>query len=119
VQDGSARNFARRLDEGIGSWTRVWAISSNAEWCQDVTREYLMYRRVGGRADHRNNHDNNEMSRYKETVRKAQNDSTGQLTQAKTCYGYILARANFTDDVITKELQRAATEYGDKEWWQL
>jgi hypothetical protein len=119
VQDGSARNFARRLDEGIGSWTRVWAISSNAEWCQDVTREYLMYRRVGGRADHRNNHDSNEMSRYKETVRKAQNDSTGQLTQAKTCYGYMLARANFTDDVITKELQRAATEYGDKEWWQL
>lgn len=119
VQDGSARNFARRLDEGIGSWTRVWAISSNIEWCQDVTCEYLMYKKNGGRADDRNDQAGDEMSRFKETVKEARNDSTGHLTQAKTCYGYILARANFTGDIITKELQRAASEYGDKEWWQL
>jgi len=119
VEDGSARNFFRRLDEGIGSWTRVWAIHTNPDWCQNVTQEYLRYQKDGGRADDHGDEEDDAMNSYKQTVKYAQHDSTGSLTQAKTCNGYILARANFTDDDVTLQLKRAATEYGSKEWWQL
>ena len=44
----------------------------------------------------------------------------GSHTQAKTVNGYILYRANLTDDNISKELQRAASDYGrQREWWEL
>jgi hypothetical protein len=117
VHDGSARNFCRRLDEGIGSWTRVWAIHPNEDWCQDVTQDYLKYKQEGGRVDDHN--DGSDMERYRKTVQAAQMDETGGLTQAKTCNGYIISRANFTDEDITKELKQATVEYGMKEWWQL
>lgn len=82
VHDGSARNFCRRLDEGIGSWTRVWAIHPNEDWCQDVTQDYLKYKQEGGRVDDHN--DGSDMERYRKTVQDAQMDETGGLTQAKT-----------------------------------
>lgn len=119
IEDGSARNFACRLDEGIGSWTRVWSIHPHVSWCQDVTQEYLKYKSDGGRADNRKDEKYDEMNRYKQIVQRAQNDETGELTQAKTCNGFILARAQFTYADVTRELQRAAEEYGKKEWWDL
>ena len=119
VQDGSARNFCRRLDEGIGSWTRVWAVHTNPEWCQDVTSEYLRYKKDGGRADDRDDESNAEMKRYKKAVRDAQYDKTGFTTQAQTCNGYIMTLANFADDKITEELKRAAKDYGTRKWWQV
>ena len=121
VQDGSARNFCCRLDEGIGSWTRVWTIHTNPEWCQDVTQEYLAYQRDGGRADDRDHYgeDCARMKQYEQKVQAAQKDLSGELTQAKTCNGYVLARANLSSEEITQELQRAARDYGSKEWWQI
>ena len=38
--DDSARNFAARLDEGIGSWTCVLAIHHESAHCEDVTDQY-------------------------------------------------------------------------------
>lgn len=118
VQDDSARNFCCRLDEGIGSWTRVWAIHPNPGWCEDVTRNYLTCQQEGGRAD--NHIDNVSMEKYVKIVEDAQKDMKGSLTQAKTVNGYILYRANLTDDNISVELQRAASDYGrQREWWEL
>lgn len=117
VQDNSARNFCCRLDEGIGSWTRVWAIHSNPDWCKDVTRNYLTIQRRGGRAD--NNIDDKTMERYEKIIKDAKVDKSGDLTQARTVNGYALYRANLSDDSITMELQRAARDYGSKEWWEL
>ena len=117
VEDNSARNFCCRLDEGIGSWTRVWAIHPNPKWCKDVTRDYLTIQRNGGRAD--NNIDDKTMERYEKIIRDARLDKSGELTQAKTVNGYILLRANLSHDSITKELQRAAIDFGTKEWWEL
>lgn len=117
VHDGSARNFCCRLDEGIGSWTRVWAIHSNPEWCQDVTREYLKCQQNEGRVDDHITNDN--MKRYEQIVQTAQKDSSGEFTQAKTVQGYLLERANMSDEDITVELRQAASDYGTKEWYQL
>ena len=59
------------------------------------------------------------MERYEKIVQTARNDASGKLTQAKTMNGHVLARAKLSDDDITRELQRAAQDYGTKEWWQL
>jgi len=117
IQDGSARNFCCRLDEGIRSWTHVWTIHSNVQWCQDVTRDYLACQKDGGRADDHIGDD--DLKRYIGLVRTAREDALGELTQAKTVKGYVLARAKLSGEDITSELQRAAQEYGTKEWWQL
>ena len=117
VQDDSARNFCCRLDEGIGSWTRVWAIHSNPEWCKDVTRDYLTIQQNGGRAD--NNVDYNRMKRYETIIKDARMDKSGNLTQAKTVNGYVLLRANLSHGSITEELQRAVRDFGTKKWWEL
>lgn len=117
VEDGSARNFMCRLDEGIGSWTGVWSIHPNPKLCQDVTKDYLECQSSGGRAD--DGLDKNTIERYKEMIHTARMDASGGLTQAKTVNGYLLARAKFDDDMITKVLQQAARDYGTQEWWQL
>lgn len=117
VEDGSARNFMCRLDEGIGSWTCVWSIHPNPKLCQDVTKDYLECQSSGGRAD--DGLDKNTIERYKEMIHTARMDASGGLTQAKTVNGYLLARAKFDDDMITKVLQQAARDYGTQEWWQL
>ena len=48
-------NFAARLDEGIGSWTRALAASPNPDFCRDVTNYYTchiwMRRRLRQRSD--------------------------------------------------------------------
>ncbi|KAL9178355.1 hypothetical protein ACHAXT_000002 [Thalassiosira profunda] len=122
VLDGSARNFCCRLDEGIGSWTRVLAIHPDPRLCEDVTRAYLSCRRNGGRADDRVSSDvdgNRVMRGYEERVQAAREDASGDLTQAKTANGHVLERARMTDEEITTELRRAAGDYGTTEWWQL
>ena len=123
VEDESARNFCCRLDEGIGSWTRVWAIHSNPEWCQDVTQDYLTCQENGGRADDRIRHDNDNsthaMERYAQLVQTARKDALGELTQAKTIHGHVLERANLSDEEITRELQQVTRDYGKQKWWEL
>ena len=118
VQDNSARNFCCRLDEGIGSWTGVWAIHPNPDWCEEVTQNYLTIQQKGGRAD--NNIDDKTMERYRQITKEARLDKSGDLTQAKTVNGYVLTRANLSHGSITVELQRAARDYfGTKKWWEL
>jgi hypothetical protein len=119
VSDGSARNFAVRLNEGIGAWTGVWAIHPDPELCGDVTNEYLSCQQQGGRSE--NTHATN-MGQYREVVEAARTDPTADATQAKTLNGFVLQRAKhyFTnDDIVTTELRRAAKEYGKREWWQV
>eukprot|EP00980_Cylindrotheca_fusiformis_P027358 scaffold20120_cov133-Cylindrotheca_fusiformis.AAC.4 len=119
VLDDSARNFAVRLDEGIGSWSRVLAVSPNPEWCGDVSAEYLSCHRsssADGRADdvHAPN-----MKRYRTMVETATADPSGSSMQAKTCNGYVLHRAGWTAESVTLEMKRAAGDYGNQTWWQV
>ena len=117
VRDGSARNFCRRLDEGIGSWTGVLAVHPYPELCRDVTGEYLGYRRDGGKAD---DGDDCDMERYRSTVREARLDATGGLTQAKTLLGYVLERAGLTREDVTALIRQAAVDHKrGKEWWRI
>jgi hypothetical protein len=118
VHDDNARNFAPRLDEGIGAWAAILAVSPDPAWCCDVTEEYLSCQQssVAGRAD--DSHAPN-MKRYRQVVRAARTDSSGTTTQAKTCNGYVLHRANWTPQDITKEMKRAAQDYGTCPWWQV
>ena len=117
VHDESCRNFAARLDEGIGAWTGVWTIHPNPKLCCDVTEEYLSCQQQGGRAE--DSHASN-MNKYREIVGKTRNDHTATSTQAKTLYGYVVQRANFpSSEEITSELQQAAKDYGMRRWWQL
>lgn len=126
VHDYSARNFAVRLDEGIGTWTGILGIHENPGFCEDLTCQYLSCRseagkEVGdnmpleGRADRCHI---NEMLRYSALVEVARKDKSGDKTQAKTVVGYLLRRAGMTSDQITKTLQRASIEYGTKGWWE-
>ena len=117
VRDGSARNFCRRLDEGIGSWTGVLAVHPDPELCSDVTGDYLNYRRDRGRAD---DGDDFDMERYRSTVREARLDSTGGLTQAKTVVGYVLERAGLSSEDVTALIRQAAADHRDgTEWWRI
>ncbi|CAB9527768.1 expressed unknown protein [Seminavis robusta] len=119
VEDDSARNFACRLDEGIGSWTRVLAIHPNPTLCQDVTNAYLSCQKDGGRAE--DQHDNN-MPRYRQTIQSAREDPTGAMTQSRTLHGFVLEKGQLlTDDnQVTSILQHAANDHahGNKDWWQ-
>jgi hypothetical protein len=122
VLDDNARNFAVRLDEGIGAWTGVFGIHPDPSFCQDLTSVYLQCstgaeeRGDCGRADPCHS---NEMSRYRKLVEKAQADRHGRKTQAKTVTGYLLHQAGMTSDDITRELQCAARDYGKKGWWEI
>lgn len=121
VHDDSARNFAVRLDEGIGTWTRVLAISRDPNFCCDVTDEYLSCFKTKcngtGRADAR--HAPN-MSRYRSQVLEANMDKDASMTQAKTLNGFVLQRANWAAEDVTRELKDAAKDYlsYSKAWWQ-
>lgn len=119
VHDENARNFAVRLDEGIGSFTGVLAISPNPNLCMDVTDEYLQCRKSvddRGRADQQHE---SQMTRYRDVVVKARKDSTGSITQAGTLNGYVIQRANLTSHDVTNEMRKAALEYGSRGWWQV
>lgn len=129
VVEGDARNFAVRLDEGIGSWTRVLVISCSEEkFCEDVSDAYLRCRDAGhttesgnerieeGRADacHASN-----MPRYVDLVEKARCDSSGQSTQNRTVNGYLLSLAGMSNQEITEILRVAHRDYSVKTWWDI
>lgn len=116
VQDDNARNFAVRLDEGIGSWTGVLAICPDPERCCDVTDEYLKCRNTDGtgRADDRFA---SEMDRYRQVVEHARMDASGDLTQARTVNGYALQRTGFSSSDITLAMRRAVLDYGTRKHW--
>ncbi len=125
VQDDSAKNFAVRLDEGIGAWTGILGIHPNPTLCQDLTSEYLQCRKTSangevfshsGRAEVVHSA---EMSRYSKIVKNARLDESGATTQAKTMVGHLLQQAGMTADDVTNELKRAALDYGKKGWWEV
>ena len=110
------RNFAARLDEGIGSWTGVLAVSPEPELCNDATNSYLTCQYKGGRADNRFMP---EMTRYRQRITETRGDDSGSLTQAGTVNGYAIQRAGLTSSEITSEMRRAAKEYGTRAWYQV
>lgn len=116
VLDGNARNFAARLDEGIGAWTFVLTLGSNPKLCGDASEEYLRCQAEGGRADDRLV---GEMQRWREVVHQSRLDSSGQTTQTRTLNGHVLHRAGFTAEHITRILQHAVSDHGHSEWWQM
>ena len=113
--DAPAANFAGRLDEGIGAWTRVIAVSADVEGTSDVTEEYLSCCSAGGRADERLDE---EMPRYRETVSAARADASGSATQAKTLNGHVLHRAGFGREEVTCILRQAVVDHGVVGWWE-
>jgi len=119
AHDGNERNFAVRLDEGIGAWTGVLAVSAtDPQMCDDVTNEYLAIEsKGGGRVDHEHA---NSMPRYRTVVAEACDDEKGQSTQASTLNGHVLHKADmFVDNNIRSTMQNAAKEYGKQSWWQV
>jgi hypothetical protein len=123
VRDDNARNFAVRLDEGIGSWTGVLAISPDPERCCDVTGEYLQCRSSNGSTDGTTGRADDrfllEMGRYRVQVKRARLDSSGNVTQAGTVYGYALQRSGFSSSDITSEMKKAVHDYGTgKQWYE-
>lgn len=70
-----------------------------------------------GRADAR--HAPN-MSRYRRQVLEANMDKDASMTQAKTLNGFVLQRANWAAEDVTRELKDAAKDYlsYSKAWWQ-
>ena len=113
--DAPAANFAGRLDEGIGAWTRVLAISADREQTADVTEDYLACCTVGGRADAALDKD---MLRYRKVVDAAREDASGASTQAKTVNGHVLLRAGFGSAEVTAILRRAVADHGVRGWWE-
>eukprot|EP00591_Stephanopyxis_turris_P008662 CAMPEP_0195521582 /NCGR_PEP_ID=MMETSP0794_2-20130614/18975_1 /TAXON_ID=515487 /ORGANISM="Stephanopyxis turris, Strain CCMP 815" /LENGTH=406 /DNA_ID=CAMNT_0040651163 /DNA_START=84 /DNA_END=1304 /DNA_ORIENTATION=+ len=114
--DPNARNFASRLDEGIGAWTHVLALSTNPLQCDDITDAYLACASEGGRMDTERA---SEISRWKARVEEVRMDNTGLLTQARTLNGYVLREAQFSSQKIASVLQRAVADYGIKPWWDI
>ncbi len=109
-------NFAARLDEGIGSWTRVLAISPNPDLCRDATSSFLSCQCDGGQA---NDNFIDDMNRYRDQVLKARKDSHGSLTQAGTVSGYAIQRAGLSGSQITLIMKRAAKDYGKRNWYDV
>lgn len=116
VHDGSARNFAVRLNEGIGAWTGILVVSAEPDLCGDVTDEYLSCQSEGGRADDEHAHG---MARWRSIVEASRKNSTGEQTQARTVKGYAIFRAHMTGEEVTAEMRRAATDHGTSSWWQV
>jgi hypothetical protein len=120
VRDESARNFAARLDEGIGSWTAVLAISPHPDLCEDATDDYLQCRLMGGRGVGRaDDRFSAEMGRYRDMVKQARTDPSGTRTQAGTVNGYALQRTGFVSSDVTATLRRAVHDYGVRAWYEL
>jgi predicted Zn-ribbon and HTH transcriptional regulator len=116
VHDDSTKNFAVRLDEGLGSWTGVLAIHPDPNLCEDVTEQYLSCQSQGGRAD---DHFAPEIYRYQETVANATKDASGSMTQAGTVVGYALRIARFNSTGITEVMRKAARDYGNYPWYHI
>eukprot|EP00587_Corethron_hystrix_P008492 CAMPEP_0113297636 /NCGR_PEP_ID=MMETSP0010_2-20120614/414_1 /TAXON_ID=216773 ORGANISM="Corethron hystrix, Strain 308" /NCGR_SAMPLE_ID=MMETSP0010_2 /ASSEMBLY_ACC=CAM_ASM_000155 /LENGTH=307 /DNA_ID=CAMNT_0000150555 /DNA_START=174 /DNA_END=1097 /DNA_ORIENTATION=+ /assembly_acc=CAM_ASM_000155 len=116
VHDDSARNFAARLEECIGAWTGVLAISPDHELCYDATDDYLLLKNEGGRADL---HHRKKMLEWKQKVKAARLDPTGQSTQAGTLNGFLLGQSAMSSEEITSELRHAVKNFASQEWWQV
>jgi len=110
------RNFAARLDEGIGCWTRVLAVSPNPQFCGDVTNNYLACECEGGLAS---DEIKQFMNRYRHQVTETRRDYSGMLTQAGTLNGYAIQRAGLSSSEITLIVRRAAKEYGSRDWHEM
>lgn len=111
VLDDDARNFAVRLDKGIGSWTGVLAIHPDAILCEDLTCDYLQTKTgdqsAGGRVDQCHAQ---QLPHYQSLVEEARKDPSGSRTQVKTVLGYILNRSRLTAGDVTNELRKMAGE---------
>jgi hypothetical protein len=118
----NARNFAARLDEGIGAWTRVLAVSCDPHSCGCVTEAYLRSAGDGGLVDAAHAA---RLREYRRMVLEARADSTGRSCQAGTLNGYVLASAGFSDDQVTAVMARAAAQHAAApsgepfSWWQI
>jgi len=114
--DPNCVNFARRLREGIGSWTRVLAIgtpvsgNSPADASEDATEAYIL----------RANGSDTDVAEWRLQIEKARNDSTGASTQSRTLCGYIIEQAGFDISKVTAELRLAQTDFDcGNDWWEL
>jgi len=129
VLDNSARNFASRLDEGIGAWTHVLTFGDKVDFCGEVTSEYLscasdsdlkggqdMEVRNNGRADP---HLILQMPHWRSLVLSAREDASGQSAQAKTVNGHVLYIAGFTDLQISSIIKQAVLDCGESKWWDV
>ncbi|CAE8677503.1 unnamed protein product, partial [Polarella glacialis] len=108
--DPNCLNFARRLHEGIGSWTRVLAIGTPGsgkdaadagEASEEVTEAY--FARAGGSPE--------ELRNWRATVDAARADASGASTQSRTLCGHVLQVARFDDLRITQELRSAQADF--------
>eukprot|EP00966_Prymnesium_polylepis_P252907 5846236-Prymnesium_polylepis.1 len=116
-RDAPARNFAGRLDEGIGAWTAVLAVSASPDGCACVTDEYLRCAGDdGGRTDAELAP---QMARYRQRVAEALADASGERCQARTLNGHVLERAGFSATHVTAVLRRAVRDHGRREWWEV
>ena len=77
--DAPARNFAARLDEGIGAWSGVLCIAPDPAHTCDATELYLRCEPAGRASAEVAG----EMARYAATVDAARADATGGATQAR------------------------------------
>jgi len=107
--DPDARNFAARLDEGIGAWTRVLGVSFDPRGCGCDTEEYLRCAAAGGRIDVAHAA---RLGEYRRLVHGARADPSGSSSQAGTLNGYVLAGAGFSDQQVTDVMARAAAQHG-------
>lgn len=106
--DPNCVNFARRLHEGIGSWTRVLAIgtpasggASSADTTEDATETYLEL--AGGRAE--------EVAAWHAQISAARADASGASTQSRTLVGHVLEVAGIDGAAATAELRQAQRDF--------
>lgn len=117
VDDDSARNFACRLDEGIGAWTGVLALHPDPKLCEDVTDMYLRSQLDGGRAD---NEHSERLDDYRSRIMTARSDESFTKTQTGTGAGYLIRQAQLSSEEVTDILRQAANDYMlEKNWWDL
>lgn len=117
VEDDSARNFACRLDEGIGVWTGVLALHPDPALCEDATDLYLRSQQDGGRTD---NEHSEKLADYRSRVNHARSDSSFAKTQAGTGAGYIIHRVQLSSNEVTDTIKQAARDFKrEKKWWDL
>ena len=97
------RNFVVRLDEGIGYFTRIFAICTNPISSGDVSDLYFNFRldEKFGR----------NINRYQQMMEEARNDESGLKTQSHTVNGYAIDRSKLTTAEITKEIQNSVEDY--------
>ncbi|CAE7276336.1 sec61a, partial [Symbiodinium pilosum] len=95
-------DFARRLNEGIGSWTRVLAVGTPGSGdleaaTEEVTAKYLDFAKGS----------DDEVAAWRRQIQAAREDPSGQATQSRTCHGYTLLCTGMEDDEISEELRMA------------